>query len=262
MLLRWALLAQTESMRARYPSSSGLSYSFGPGPLTPAIRALVIGNVAMYVVALLVPAITLALGLRPADVFGELRLWQPVTYLFLHGGVFHLLFNMLALWMFGVELERMWGSRFFTQYYFVCGVGAAATTILLALTPLPFADGLWSSLTIGASGAVYGLLLAYALYFPNRPIYMYMVFPIPAKYFVMIIGGISFLSAMNGPGGGVAHATHLGGLLAGYLYLKGGRVHLLAELKYRYLKWRMNRMRRRFDVYSGGRSNDINRRVH
>ena len=250
-------------MRSRYPSTSNFAYSFGPGPLTPAIKALVAVNVAMFVVTLLYQPITLALGLRPARLVSELQFWQPFTYMFLHSGIFHILFNMLALWMFGVELERRWGSQFFTKYYFVCGVGAALTTIVLAYTPLPFADALYSSLTIGASGAVYGILLAYALYFPNRPIYLYMVFPIPAKYFVMIIGGIALLSSMGaGSGSGIAHTTHLGGLVAGYLYLKGGRVHLLSEIKYRYLKWRINRMRRKFDVYSGGRANDVDRRVH
>ncbi len=249
-------------MRSRYPSSSSFAYSFGPGPLTPAIKALVIANVAMFVITLIMPAITLSLGLRPADVVGQLHLWQPFTYMFLHSGIFHILFNMLALWMFGVELERMWGSRFFLKYYFVCGAGAALTTMVLAFTPFAFADQLYSALTIGASGAVYGILLAYALYFPDRPIYMYLVFPIPAKYFVMIIGAISLLSSMGGPGGGIAHTTHLGGLLAGYLYLKGGRVHLVSELKYRYLKWRINRMRRKFDVYSGGRADDVDRRGH
>ena len=249
-------------MRSRYPSTSTFASSFGPGPLTPAIKALVITNVAAFVASLILPSITLGLGMRPADVIGRLFLWQLVTYMFLHGGIFHILFNMLALWMFGVELERMWGSRAFTKYYFVSGVGAALTTLILSFTPLPFADQLYYSLTIGASGAVYGVLLAYALYFPKRPIYIYFVFPIPAKYFVMIMGAISLLSSMNGPGGGIAHTTHLGGLVAGYLYLKGGRIHVLSEIKYRYLKWRINRMRRRFDVYSGGRADDVDRRVH
>ena len=250
-------------MRSRYPSASTFAYSFGPGPLTPAIKALVIANVAAFLVGLIVPAITLSFGLRPADVVGSLQLWQLVTYMFLHSGIFHLLFNMLALWMFGVELERMWGSRYFTKFYFVAGGGAAVTTLLLSFTPFPFADQLYYSLTIGASGAVYGVLLAYALYFPHRPIYLYFVFPVPAKYFVMIIGAISLLSSMNGPGGGVAHTTHLGGLVAAYLYLKGGiPTHLVADIRYRYLKWRINRTRRRFDVYSGGRANGPDRRVH
>jgi membrane associated rhomboid family serine protease len=250
-------------MRSRFPSSSSFAYSFGPGPLTPAIKVLVAANVAAFLLALAVPAVTLRMGLRPADVVGSLALWQPATYMFLHSGVFHLLFNMLALWMFGVELERMWGSRFFVKFYFVAGIGAAVTTMLLSFTPFAFADQLYYSLTIGASGAVYGVLLGYARYFPHRPIMLYFVFPIPAKYFVMIIGGISLLSAMSGPGGGIAHATHLGGLVAAYLYLKSGaRTHLVAEIKYRYLKWRINRMRRKFDVYSGGRADDVDRRVH
>ena len=180
-------------MRASYRSSSTYSYSFGPGPLTPAIKALVVANVAAFLVSMVVPAITLSFGLRPADVLESLQIWQPVTYMFLHGGIFHILFNMLALWMFGVELERMWGSRFFTRFYFVVGVGAAFTTLVLSFMPLPFADQLYYSLTIGASGAVYGVLLAYAMYFPHRPIYVYFFFPIPAKYFVMIIGAISLL---------------------------------------------------------------------
>jgi membrane associated rhomboid family serine protease len=106
-------------MRSRYPSSSTLAYSFGPGPLTPAIKAIVATNVAAFLVSLVVPAITLTFGLRPADIFGRLHIWQPVTYMFLHAGITHILFNMLALWMFGVELERMWGSRYFLKYYFV-----------------------------------------------------------------------------------------------------------------------------------------------
>lgn len=249
-------------MRGRYPATSGFSYSFGPGPWTPAIKLLIIANVAAFLITLVLPRLTLLFGLRPADIFGELRVWQPLTYMFLHGGIFHLLFNMLALWMFGVELERMWGTRLFAKFYFICGGGAALTTIVLGLFPGSFGDQLYYSLTIGASGAVYGVLLGYALYFPNRPIYMYMIFPIPAKYFVMIMGGISLLSAMNSAGG-IAHTAHLGGLVAAYLYLKGGRMHLLSELQYRYLKWKINRTRKKFDVYSGGRSaDDINRRVH
>ena len=262
-------------MRPRYPATSNFASSFGPGPLTPAIKAIVIANVAIFVLQMIVGRalgidLNAILGLRPAAVVGGFQIWQVVTYMFLHGGVFHILFNMLALWMFGVELERMWGSRFFTKYYFVTGVGAAVTTLLVSFLPMSFADQLYYSRTIGASGAIYGILLGYARYFPNRPIYLYFVFPIPAKYFVMIMGAISLFSAMGGPGG-VAHTTHLGGLAAGYLYLRGGgylkgggtgRLRVIAEIKYRYMKWRINRMRRKFDVHPGGRASDINRRVH
>lgn len=255
-------MAHTDRMRSRYPTSS-FTYSFGPGPLTPAIKLIVIANVVAFLVDAFAPAMTNMFGLSPVDVVQRLQVWQLATYMFLHGGVFHLLFNLLALWMFGVELERMWGPRYFTRFYFVAGCGAALTTLVLALLPLPFSDGLYRSVTIGASGAVYGVLLAYAMYFPNRPIYMYLVFPIPAKYFVMLMGAISLYSSMSAGGGGVAHTTHLGGLIAAYLYLKGGgRTNLMTEIRYRLLKWRINRTRRRFDVYSGGRSRDIDRRVH
>jgi membrane associated rhomboid family serine protease len=248
-------------MRGRYPAPAGLGFSFGPGGITPAIKILIAANVAAFVIAWFVPEIVLFLGLRIADVLGSLRLWQPFTYMFLHGGFGHILFNMLALWMFGVELERTWGTRFFLKYYFVCGLGAAATTMVLSFLPFAVFDHLYTALTVGASGAIYGILLAYGLYFPNRPIYIYFVFPVPAKYFVMIMGGISLLSSLGG-GGGVAHTAHLGGLVVGYLYLKGARLHILSELQYRFLKWRINRMRRKFDVYSGGRANDVDRRVH
>ena len=143
--------------------------------------------------------------------------------MFLHGGIGHLLINMLSLWMFGTELERMWGTRFFTKYYFVTGIGAGVITLLWSISPLPFAEQIYYAPMIGASGAIYGVLLAYALSFPHRPIYMYFVFPIPAKYFVMIVGAITFLSSVGGGGGGVAHTAHLGGLAVGYLYLKGLR---------------------------------------
>jgi membrane associated rhomboid family serine protease len=164
--------------------------------------------------------------------------------------------------MFGVELERMWGTRYFLKFYFFCGVCAALTTVVLSFVPLAIFSSLYQSLTIGASGAIFGVLLAYALYFPHRPILVMFVFPVPARYFVMIMGGISLLAAVSASSGGVAHTTHLGGLAAGYLFLKKPRLNLKAEIQYRVVKWRINRMRRKFDVYSGGRADDINRRVH
>jgi membrane associated rhomboid family serine protease len=246
-------------MRSRYPTS--ISYSFGPGPVTPAVKALLIANVAAFLVTFFAPVVIMQFGLRPADLFNRFAVWELVTYMFLHGGVFHILFNMLALWMIGVELERMWGTKYFTQYYFVTGVGAGVAQVLLGILPFAFAQQFYYAATIGASGASYGLLLAYAMYFPNRPMYLYFLFPLPAKYFVMILGAIAFLGAA-GESGGVAHTAHLGGLVAGYLYLKSGRIHPISEIKYRFLKWRINRMRRKFDVVSGGRADDVNRRVH
>jgi membrane associated rhomboid family serine protease len=248
-------------MRPR-ASISNFAYSFGPGGMTPAVKVLIGANVAMFLLTAIVPAMTYRLGLRPADALGSLQLWQLVTYLFLHGGVSHLLFNMLSLWMFGVELERMWGTAFFTRYYLVCGVGAGLTTILLSFVPGVMGAALYGSLTIGASGAIFGILMAYATYFPNRSIYMYFLFPVPVKYFVMIVGAVSLLSAMGGPGDGVAHATHLGGLVVGYLYLKGRRFRLGSEVQYRLNRWRIDRMRRRFDVHRGGKSGERGPWVH
>ena len=225
------------------------------------MKALIGANVVMFLAQKVAPSLTEVLGLVPPDVFGRLRIWQLATYMFLHGGVFHILFNMLALWMFGAELERIWGTRYFLKFYFVTGIGAGALTVLFSTLPFSFAQQVQHSIVIGASGAIYGLLLAYALYFPDRPIYMYFVFPIPAKVFVAIMGAIAFFSSLSETGG-TANATHLGGLIVGYLYLKGTRIHPLSELKYRYLKWKINRMRKKFDVYSGGRANDYDRRVH
>jgi membrane associated rhomboid family serine protease len=237
---------------------TGLSYSFGPGGMTPAVKWLIIANAVMFLVTLVYRPVIGYLGLIPEMVLEQLWIWQPVTYLFLHGGAFHILFNMLGIWMFGVELERRWGTEFFLKYYAVTGVGAGFTVIVAGLLPFAATAGTYESVTIGASGALYGLLMAFALYFPDRPILMFLLFPIPAKYFVMIIGAMAFLAA---PGSQVSQAAHLGGLLFGYLYLRGGRGGLSAEIKYRYLKWRMNRLRRKFDVYSGGRS-DWDRHVH
>jgi membrane associated rhomboid family serine protease len=249
-------------MPSRYPGASSFSYSFGPGPLGPAVKALIIANVAAFVVTSFAPVVEVRGALTPRDVFEHFAIWQPVTYMFLHGGIFHILFNMLMLWMFGVELERMWGTRYFTKYYFVAGLGAAATQMLIGLIPSAFGNQFYYGGTIGASGAIFGLLLAYALYFPNRQILFMFVFPLPAKVFVAILGGIALVSQIRGEAGGVAHMAHLGGLLAGYLFLKSGRIHPVSEIKYRFLKWRINRMRRKFDVYSGGRADDVNRRVH
>ena len=254
----------------RYSSPYASSFSFGPGPISTALKALIGLNVLMFVVQLMLPITTELFGLHPAWIVHarstiapehSLWVWQIATYMFLHGGIFHIVFNMLALWMFGAELERMWGTRYFLKFYLATGIGAGVLTVLFSLLPFGFARQLQYANVIGASGAIYGLLLAYALYFPDRPIYMYFVFPIPAKIFVAIMGGIAFLSSLS-EAGGVANATHLGGLLVGYIFLKSARMDPIAELKYRFYKWKINRVRKKFDVYSGGRADDWDRRVH
>ena len=245
----------------RRPNVSSLAFSFGPGPITPAVRFLLYANIAVYIVSLFYRPLIDWFGLVPEFVIHRYWLWQPVTYMFLHArNPAHILFNMLGLWMFGVELERLWGTKFFARYYAITGIGAGLTTLVVSLLPFGPTESIYYSATIGASGALYGVLLAYALYYPNRPILMFFLFPVPAKYFVMILGGLAFLNSIQG-GGTVAEVTHLGGLVIGYIYLKTGRGGFTAEIKYRYLKWKMNRLRRKFDVYSGGRS-DWDRHVH
>jgi len=246
---------------ARSPYRYSSSVAFGPGPLSQAMKALIGANVLLFLGQLFFPILTDVLGLRPVFVLRGFWVWQLVTYMLLHAGIFHILFNMLALWMFGTELERIWGTRFFLKFYFVTGIGAALLTVLFSLLPFDLTRSLYVSNVIGASGAIYGLLLAYGLYFPDRPIYMYLVFPIPARYFVMIMGALAFYSSLA-VSNGIASATHLGGLLVGYVYLKGARFRPLEEAKYWYLRWKMRQTRKKFGIYSGGRADDWNRRVH
>jgi membrane associated rhomboid family serine protease len=245
----------------RSSSPYGSSIAFGPGPLSQTLKTLIGANVILFLAQLLMPAIGWTFGLRPPDVVWEFKVWQLVTYMFLHVGPVHLLFNMLALWMFGTELERIWGTRYFLKFYFVTGVGAAALTVFFSFLPFAASAQLQGALIMGASGAIYGLLLAYGLYFPNRPLLLFMLFPVPARYAVMIFGVLAFIFSLEGSSG-VANVTHLGGLIVGYFFLKGGRVHPLAEAKYWLLRWKMARTRKKFDVYSGGRADDWNRRVH
>ncbi len=209
-------------------------FSFGYG-LTPVIKNLMI---IMGIVFLLQEVVSrmmvVYLGLLPGLVWHELYLWQLFTYIFLHGDIPHILFNLLALWMFGGELENLWGSRRFLFYFFFCGIGAGIITVLctIILTPqyqlIPI---------IGASGAIYGILLAFGWLFPNRPIYIYFLFPIPAKYFVAIFGFLEFIYFSRGGGGGISHITHLGGLLFGFVYMAYPMIRQKLRRGYYKRKW-------------------------
>ncbi len=197
-------------------------------------------------------------GLIPAEVL-SLSVWQLFTYLFLHDptGFGHILFNMLALWMFGADLERQWGRDAFLKYYFLCGVGAGVCVVIANLL-----TGSLQSRTIGASGAIYGLLMAFGLLYPDRTIWFNFLFPIKAKYFVMIIGAVTFLSSIGSSGGGVSHVAHLDGMIFGYFYLRGlkagmGRSARIGDsLLDRYRQWKLNRAKRKFQVYLRKRESD------
>jgi membrane associated rhomboid family serine protease len=175
-----------------------------------------------------------------------LMVWQLFTYMFLHGGIGHLLFNMLALWMFGLPLEQTWGTRRFLKYYFLCGIGAGICDV--AVNELL---GHHNTATIGASGGIYGLLLAFGVLFPDTTVLMSFLFPIKAKYMVMIYGAIALYSAL-GTNSGVSNLAHLGGMLFGLLYLKVPvRVGFLRlpDFGGRYRQWKMQRAKKKFQVY-------------
>lgn len=137
--------------------------------------------------------------------------WQLLTYMFLHGGFGHLFFNMLALWMFGMELENLWGSKRFLTYYLLCGLGAGVTNLIV---PVMLGEG---APTVGASGAVFGVLVAFGMLFPDRPIYIYFLLPIRAKYFVTAYILLELFYGVYGMQSGVAHFAHLGGAAVGFV---------------------------------------------
>lgn len=178
-------------------------------------------------------------GLVPTAVLGQFYFWQLVTYLFLHADFWHLFFNMFALWMFGTELENRWGRRVFTRYFFVTGIGAGLLSVL--------ADPSSSIPTIGASGAVYGILLAYGLIFPERYVYLYFLFPVKVKYFVGLLGIITFMMALSDQGSAVSHIAHLGGMLVGLVYLK--RWYSPQEIRKQYENWKRRKRRDGFQVH-------------
>lgn len=230
--------------RYRYTGASSL--------LPPGVKWLLIANVAVFILdyfALLAFRTDpfRVFGLVPRQVLFSGYLWQLGSYMFLHSleSFWHILVNMLTLWMFGLDLERDWGTRRFLEYYFLCGLGAGVCVIVASAL-----FGGMSSRTIGASGAIYGLLLAFGLLYPDRVVLFSFLFPIKAKYFVMIMGAVAFMSSFSG-GSGVSHIAHLGGMIFGYLFLRVRvpRLNLRAGLKHRYREWRLGRARRKFQVY-------------
>jgi membrane associated rhomboid family serine protease len=241
---------------SRY-APSGTTVQFGPGPITDAVRALIIANVAVFIPTFFAPAFFHTyLGLVPELFFTKVWVWQAATYAFVHADPVHILFNMLIVWMFGVDLERRWGAAGFTKFYMVCAVGAAATVLLVSLLPFDSSRTMYYASTVGASGACYGLLMAWALLFPRRELLLFFVFPVQARYAVLIFGGLAFFSGMSSGGGTVAHFAHLGGLVAGYLYLKGPR-GLRYSMQSAITRARFARARRKFTVHNGGKGPTI-----
>jgi membrane associated rhomboid family serine protease len=180
--------------------------------LTLWVKRLLIANTAAFLLTtILGPGFFYEwFGFSPTSAFT--RPWGAITYMFLHGDIWHLLVNMLVLFFFGPPLESRWGSSEFIKYYVLCGMGGVLLSFLFAP----------NSLIIGASAAVYGLMLAFAWYWPDAPIHVWGIFPVKAKWVVGFFFMLTFISAVGGAGGGIAHFAHLGGILAGLAYLRFG----------------------------------------
>lgn len=236
---------------AYYPRTYGPRINWG-GLLTPAIKALLIANTAVFLVQTLLQlfnpvaarAFILGFGLVPDAFVHGLRVWQPFTYLFLHGGLLHLLLNMFVLWMFGADIERAWGRRKFLAYYFLTGMGAGLFNVVVKTV-----GGVNETIpTIGASGAIYGVLIAAAILFPDRQVWL-IPFPVtlPMRAYVTVIGAIAFFGSLGATGDNVSHISHLGGMVVGYLYLRRGSY--LFRMRNRFSDWQRRRLTRRFEVY-------------
>ena len=192
--------------------------------MPPVTLFLIAANAVVFLLQLAVPGIEAPFALWPlgaARASGgqvSFQVWQLVTYAFLHGSVMHIALNMFALYMFGGQMELVFGPRRYLTYYFVCVLSAAIAqlaTSAMTATLYP---------TVGASGGVFGLLLAYAIYFPhNRIMLIFPPIPMPARVFVIVYAGLELLLGVTGTQEGVAHFAHLGGLVGGYLMLKFGR---------------------------------------
>jgi len=176
------------------------------------VNQIIVINVIIYVMEMILAqtAFIDLFGLTPRLVVTKGYVWQIVTYMFLHGSIWHLILNMFIIWMFGTPLEGVWGSNRFLNYYFVCGFGGALLSFLFS----------FNTTVIGASGAGYGILLAYAILFPYSEIYVWGLLPVRARTLVIFMTIIEFASGISG-GDGVAHFAHLGGMAAGFLYLRG-----------------------------------------
>ena len=241
-----------------------LSLSFPP--FTKAVKWLVLINAGILLLMTLMRAMnedvfTAFEALFALTPYVVVRgwLWQLISYSFLHQGILHLLFNMLGLWMFGAQFEQDWGAKKFLEFYFFCVVGAALTTIAVSYTGIGGVSP--TTPTIGASGGVFGILIAFGMIYGDREI---MLFPIPfsikAKYFVAGIAFITLveaISASSGRGSAVAYSAHLGGLLFGFLYVKfvpkrglvSGTSERYFGLRNSYYRWRRRRAARKFEVY-------------
>jgi membrane associated rhomboid family serine protease len=231
------------------------------------LKWLLIVNTAIFVMSILaehqIAPLLDNFALVPAQVIRSFAIWQLVTYMFIHVGFMHILWNMLALWMFGAQLERLWGTPRFLRFYFACGIFAAFTVIACA-----YIFSGTTVRTVGSSGAIYGILVAYGIIFPDQTILFGFLIPMKSKYFVMIMGGIvflqSYMATVGGRASSVAVVAHLGGLVAGYLLLRGRRLRsqVVQPITSGYRDWKLRRAKKKFEVYLRKQDSNRDRWVH
>ncbi len=202
-------------MRYQY-TSPGFRRGFSRPTFTipSGVKLLVIINIVVFILTELSGQRNIlfsSFGLVPNQVWTNFKVWQLFTYLFVHGGFLHIFFNMFVLWMFGKDLEIQWGKNKFLLFYFTCGIGAGLMTVLFSINSIvPI---------VGASGAIYGLLVAYGFTYPNRMVYLYGLFPLKVKYMVLGLGVIAFFASLSANQSNVSHITHLSGMIIGVLYI-------------------------------------------
>ena len=254
-------------MHGRGYQSPGLG--FGPPVTPPIIKQLLIANGIVFLLQMLYPDLVGVAAVRPAFVWQGGYLWQPFTYMWLHAGVGHLAMNMFVLWMFGSQLALVWGTKRFLRFYLICGIGAG---LLIATFPyIAVVMGIGSATalvvpTLGASGAVYGVLLAYSLTWPDRTIML--IFPPVAFRAIWLIPGLFVMTMVFAPSPNVSHVGHLGGVIVGWLYMRRqgetGGLFTVGQLRNRWRRYKMRRRLRavRYEEYTRRKRHDDDQTLH
>lgn len=211
----------------------------------PFIKNLILINLSIFIFSFFLKLFGFDLnklfGLVPQLLLNEYYFWQLFSYMFMHGNALHLFFNMLMLWMFGIELYKYFGRTLFIKYYFICGIGAGLTVILLS----NFDTMSYHIPTVGSSGAIFGLFLAYGWFFKDRILYAFGIIPIKARTLVIILGFIEFFTLFSNQNSLISHTAHIGGLISGFLYLK-------------YKEKEKELLRRKFKIIKDKANNDSN----
>jgi membrane associated rhomboid family serine protease len=230
-------------------SSYAYSGSTLSGYLPPGVKWIIAINLGVFLLCYLGGGsvqnpVTAYLALSAVAAVKYFLIYQIFTYMFVHFGVMHILFNMVGLWFFGVPIEQSWGTRAFVKFYLYCGLVAGICVLLVNVLV-----GDWSTPTIGASGAIFGVLVAFGILFPDTIILMFFLFPMKAKYAVMIYVAVELLATF-GPNTGVSTVAHLGGAAFAYVFLKHGLPSLkLPDVGGAYRQWKLQRAKKKFQVY-------------